>query len=120
MLMFYGRFKDRNKTGMRLVFLGWRLGRRPFEYGGCPVLLGGGLGGVLPSGEFVLSCRNSQSFHLETLKSSTQLLKHIDGIVRFCRLGSFGLCSCGCSPERHLRLRAGSPCECVGGATVRQ
>ena len=45
MLMFYGRFKDRNKTGMRLVFLGWRLGRRPFKYGGCPVLPGGGLGG---------------------------------------------------------------------------
>ena len=66
MLMFYGRFKDRNKTCMRLVFLGWRLGRRPFKNGGCPVLLGGGLGCPARLAAVVLSCRNSQSFHLET------------------------------------------------------
>ena len=79
------------------------------------------VGWVVLPGWRLLSCPAEIRNHFisKLLKSSTAL-KQIDGIVRFRRFGGFGLCPCCCPPERHLRLRAGSPRGRVGGATVRQ
>ena len=75
MLMFYGRFKDRNKTCMRLVFLGGALGAAHLRM--AAVLSCWVVGWVVLPGWRLLSCPAEIRNHFisKLLKSSTAL-KH--------------------------------------------